>query len=36
MREADSWGSIALGGPIATSGGLVFAAGTLDGAIVCL
>ena len=27
------WGSIALGGPIATAGGLVFAAGTLDAAI---
>lgn len=27
------WGSIALGGPIVTAGGLVFAAGTLDAAI---
>ena len=33
MPEADRWGSIALGGPIVTAGGLVFAAGTLDGAI---
>jgi quinoprotein glucose dehydrogenase len=31
--EAASWGSIVLGGPIATAGGLVFAAGTLDPAI---
>ena len=28
-----AWGSIALGGPIATAGGLVFLAGTLDPAI---
>ena len=27
------WGSISLGGPIATAGGLVFIAGTLDAAI---
>ena len=27
------WGSIALGGPIVTAGGLVFTAGTLDAAI---
>ena len=33
MPEADRWGSIALGGPIVTAGGLVFAAGTLDGAV---
>ena len=33
MRGAEAWGSIALGGPIVTAGGLVFAAGTLDGAI---
>lgn len=33
MPEAEQWGSIALGGPIVTAGGLVFAAGTLDGAI---
>jgi quinoprotein glucose dehydrogenase len=31
--DAASWGSIALGGPIATAGGVVFAAGTLDPAI---
>lgn len=28
--EAAKWGSIALGGPIVTAGGLVFTAGTLD------
>jgi quinoprotein glucose dehydrogenase len=33
MPDADRWGSIVLGGPIVTAGGLVFAAGTLDGAI---
>jgi quinoprotein glucose dehydrogenase len=33
LQGADGWGSIALGGPIVTAGGLVFAAGTLDGAI---
>jgi quinoprotein glucose dehydrogenase len=34
-KEADgaSWGSFALGGPIATAGGLVFTAGTLDAAM---
>jgi quinoprotein glucose dehydrogenase len=31
--DAPKWGSIALGGPIVTAGGLVFAAGTLDAAI---
>ncbi len=31
--EAPTWGSFALGGPIATAGGLVFSAGTLDAAI---
>jgi quinoprotein glucose dehydrogenase len=31
--EADRWGSIVLGGPIVTAGGLVFTAGTLDGGI---
>lgn len=31
--DAAKWGSIALGGPIVTAGGLVFAAGTLDPAI---
>jgi quinoprotein glucose dehydrogenase len=30
---ADEWGSIALGGPIVTAGGLVFTAGTLEAAI---
>ena len=30
---AHEWGSIALGGPIATAGGLVFTAGTLEAAI---
>jgi quinoprotein glucose dehydrogenase len=29
----EKWGSISLGGPISTAGGLVFAAGTLDAAI---
>jgi quinoprotein glucose dehydrogenase len=33
LPEASSWGSIALGGPIVTAGGLVFAAGTLDPSI---
>jgi quinoprotein glucose dehydrogenase len=33
MPEAAQGGSIALGGPIATAGGLVFTAGTLEGAI---
>jgi quinoprotein glucose dehydrogenase len=31
--DSARWGSIALGGPIVTAGGLVFAAGTLDPAI---
>jgi quinoprotein glucose dehydrogenase len=31
--DAAEWGSIALGGPIATAGGLVFIAGTLESAI---
>lgn len=31
--DAPTWGSFALGGPIATAGGLVFSAGTLDAAI---
>jgi quinoprotein glucose dehydrogenase len=31
--NAGQWGSIALGGPIVTAGGLVFTAGTLDAAI---
>jgi quinoprotein glucose dehydrogenase len=31
--EARAWGSISLGGPIATHGGLVFMAGTIDPAI---
>jgi len=30
---ADQWGSIALGGPIVTAGGLVFTAGTLEAAL---
>ncbi|HEU4565800.1 MAG TPA: pyrroloquinoline quinone-dependent dehydrogenase [Gemmatimonadaceae bacterium] len=30
VPEAASWGSITLGGPIVTAGGLVFAAGTMD------
>jgi quinoprotein glucose dehydrogenase len=33
IPEAGEWGSIALGGPIVTAGGLVFMAGTLDPAI---
>jgi quinoprotein glucose dehydrogenase len=33
VPDAARWGSIALGGPIATAGGLVFTAGTLEGAI---
>ena len=33
VPDAARWGSIALGGPIATAGGLVFTAGTLDPAI---
>jgi quinoprotein glucose dehydrogenase len=33
IPEAGGWGSIALGGPIVTAGGLVFMAGTLDPAI---
>jgi quinoprotein glucose dehydrogenase len=33
MPEAAQWGSIALGGPIVTAGGLVFTAGTLEPAI---
>jgi quinoprotein glucose dehydrogenase len=33
IPEATQWGSIALGGPIATAGGLIFTAGTLEGAI---
>jgi quinoprotein glucose dehydrogenase len=33
IPDAARWGSVALGGPIATAGGLVFAAGTLDEAI---
>ena len=33
MPDATKWGSIAMGGPIVTAGGLVFAAGTLDAAI---
>jgi quinoprotein glucose dehydrogenase len=31
--DAPKWGSIALGGPVVTAGGLVFTAGTLDAAI---
>ena len=31
--QADSWGSIALGGPVVTAGGVVFTAGTLEPAI---
>lgn len=31
--DVASWGSFALGGPIATAGGLVFSAGTLDAAL---
>ena len=33
IPEAAQWGSIALGGPIVTAGGLVFTAGTLEPAI---
>jgi quinoprotein glucose dehydrogenase len=33
VPDAVKWGSIALGGPIATAGGLVFTAGTLEAAI---
>jgi quinoprotein glucose dehydrogenase len=33
IPDAPRWGSIALGGPIVTAGGLVFTAGTLEGAI---
>jgi quinoprotein glucose dehydrogenase len=33
IPEATGWGSIALGGPIVTGGGLIFMAGTLDPAI---
>jgi quinoprotein glucose dehydrogenase len=33
LPGAAEWGSIALGGPIATAGGLVFTAGTLEAAI---
>jgi quinoprotein glucose dehydrogenase len=33
LPDATKWGSIALGGPIATAGGLVFTAGTLEAAI---
>src|SRR5204863_719116 len=33
MPDAAQWGSLALGGPIATAGGLVFTAGTLEPAI---
>jgi quinoprotein glucose dehydrogenase len=33
LPEAPKWGSIALGGPIVTAGGLVFTAGTLEPAI---
>jgi len=33
IPDAAGWGSIALGGPIATAGGLVFTAGTLEAAI---
>jgi quinoprotein glucose dehydrogenase len=32
--DAREWGSIALGGPIATAGGLVFTGGTLEAAIL--
>jgi quinoprotein glucose dehydrogenase len=32
-RVLDEWGSVNLGGPVITAGGLVFMAGTLDGAI---
>ncbi|MGH9146421.1 MAG: pyrroloquinoline quinone-dependent dehydrogenase [Vicinamibacterales bacterium] len=33
VPQASEWGSIALGGPIVTAGGLVFMAGTLEAAI---
>jgi quinoprotein glucose dehydrogenase len=33
FSAAPTWGSIALGGPIVTAGGLVFAAGTMDPSI---
>jgi quinoprotein glucose dehydrogenase len=33
VPDAATWGSVVLGGPITTAGGLVFAAGTLDAAI---
>ena len=33
LPDAAQWGSIALGGPIATAGGLVFTAGTLEAAM---
>jgi quinoprotein glucose dehydrogenase len=33
LPDAAQWGSFALGGPIATAGGLVFTAGTLESAI---
>ena len=33
VPDSGEWGSLALGGPFATAGGLVFAAGTLDAAI---
>jgi len=33
VPDAAEWGSIALGGPIVTAGGLVFTAGTLESAI---
>ncbi|MGE0449048.1 MAG: pyrroloquinoline quinone-dependent dehydrogenase [Vicinamibacterales bacterium] len=33
FSDAANWGSVALGGPIVTAGGLVFAAGSLDPAI---
>ena len=36
VPDAAQWGSIALGGPIATAGGLVFTAGTLEGGNLCL
>jgi quinoprotein glucose dehydrogenase len=33
LAGSEAWGSVALGGPIVTAGGLVFAAGTLEAAI---
>jgi glucose dehydrogenase len=33
VPDAAKWGSLALGGPIATAGGLVFTAGTLEPAL---